>query len=270
MRIAISSLLLLVLPAYLHAQSAPDNQMMQQKYSRIERPSEQVLKDLEEKDKEVVSVSLEQRGRAVVVQTQDTPLTVENSAQLSKYAQRIPYEYEIELEDEDNATVNVQAQQLTAVKRWRDSEFPTKGDLTVVDSAYQQLDQRALGLVEADATDEDVRAFNEQLVVTKSTLIDAYRTAGDADLETQHEIIENYTELQRTGKALYGFNRDDRYPPETYRRIFENSRGSLAILETGHDVHCSGVLIARDFVLTNFHCVESSIAQDLRVRFDYE
>jgi V8-like Glu-specific endopeptidase len=228
------------------------------------------LKDLEEKDKEVVSVSLEQRGRAVVVQTQDTPLTVENSAQLSKYAQRIPYEYEIELEDEDNATVNVQAQQLTAVKRWRDSEFPTKGDLTVVDSAYQQLDQRALGLVEADATDEDVRAFNEQLVVTKSTLIDAYRTAGDADLETQHEIIENYTELQRTGKALYGFNRDDRYPPETYRRIFENSRGSLAILETGHDVHCSGVLIARDFVLTNFHCVESSIAQDLRVRFDYE
>jgi len=269
MRVILRGLILLALPAWVAGQPAPADQAMQQKYTSLERPAEEVLKELE-KNKQVVSVGLEQRGKDLVVQTQDAPLTVENSAQLSKYAQRIPYEYQLELEDEDSASVTVQAQQLTAVKRWRESEFPTKGDLTAVEDAYRQLDERALSIVPADATDEDVKAFNEQLGATKEQLIAAYRAAGDDDVETQHEIIENYTELQRTGKALYGLNRDDRYPPEAYRRIFENSRGSLAILQVGGDVHCSGVLIARDFVLTNQHCVDGFFVQELRVRFDYE
>jgi V8-like Glu-specific endopeptidase len=270
MRILTAVLVIFLVPIHTLAQTAPAGDRMQQKYNRIERPQEEVLKDLEENDKDVVSVSLEQHGRQLVLHTQDAPLEVANRAQFSKYAQSIPYEYEISLNDGQAATVTVQAQQLTAVKRWRDSQFATKGDLTTVDSAYQKLDQRALDVVSPEATDADVDAFREQLGVTKSELVNAYRDAGDADMETQHAIIGNYAEVQRAGKALYGRNRDDRYPPETYRRIFENSRGSLALLETGHDVHCSGVLIARDFVLTNYHCVETSIAQDLRVRFDYE
>lgn len=256
-----------IAPAIAAAQ--PTEAIQQQKYTRIERPSAEVLEALEQTEQEV-SVALEQRGAQLVVPTQDEPLKVENTEQFSKYAQRIPFEYQVALEDEDEATVSLKAEKLTAVKLWDESRFATKADLAAVENAYRQLDEQALELTSADATEQDVREFTRQLDMTKREIISAYRTAGDQDLETQHSLIENYSELQRTGKALYGLSRDDRYPPEAYQRIYENTRGSLAILQQDRDVHCSGVLIARDFVLTNQHCVEGFFLDDLRVRFDYE
>lgn len=264
---ALTLALLLGPPAIAAAQ--PAGEIQQQKYTRIERPAAEILRDLEQTEQEV-SVGLEQRGGQLVVPTQDAPLRVENTEQFSKYAQRIPFEFQLALEDEAEATVRVQAEQLTAVKHWDASRFATKSDLAAVESAYRRLDERALAVASAAATERDVQAFTRQLATTKQEIVQAYRAAGDGDVETQHNLIENYTELHRTGKALYGLNRDDRYPPEAYRLIYENSRGSLAILEQDRDVHCSGVLIARDHVLTNHHCVEEFFITALKVRFDYE
>lgn len=262
-------ILLSVLPAIALAQREQADRTIQQKYTRIERPAAEVLRELEQAEREV-SVGLEQRGAQLVVPTQDVPLAVQNSAELSKYAQRIPFEYQVTLEEEGDAGVRVQPEKLTAVQRWDESRFSTKESLTAVENAYRQLDERAITMASADATEQDAQAFGQQLKATKEELAVAYRAAGDSDMETQHRLIENYTELQRTGKALYGINRDDRYPPEAYQRIFENSRGSLAILRRNRDVHCSGVLMARDFVLTNHHCIEGFFTNELQVRFDYE
>ena len=267
----ISSLFLLLVPMLVHAQQDAASEIMrQQGYSRIQRPSRAVIDGLEEKDKEVISVGLEKRGADLVVQTQDAPLRVDNDEQFTKYAQRITYEYQLELKADDNTSVNVQAQQLTAVKRWQDSQFATKGNLTALDTAYQQLDQRGLEVAGAAATETDLKAFSDQIQVTKKELVSAYRVVDEADMQAQHQLIENFQEVHRTGKALYGTNRDDRYPPEAYQRIFDNSRGSLAILADGGEVHCSGVLVARDHVLTNKHCTDGFFPTELRVRFDYE
>ena len=268
-------LLLLVLAPYVSVQGQTDKSsimVQQQPYTRVQKSSDALIKDIGEKTTEVLSVGLVKRGKDTVVNTADTPLIVQNSEQLSDYAQRIPYEYQVQVDNADQGTVNVKAQQLTAVKRWQDTQFPSKGNFSALDDAYKELDRRALSIVDPAATNEDVKNFSESIEGTKQQLVTAYQRAVDVDddAESQRRFIQNFQELERTGKALYGLNRDDRYPPEAYQRIYANTRGSLAILSGNDEVHCSGVLIAEEYALTNEHCVEGFFLNDLKVRFDYE
>lgn len=246
--------------------------VQQQPYSRVQQKADVLIKDIGEKKTEVISVGIAKQGKDIVVNTTDTPLRVTNSEDLSKFAQRIPYEYEIEVDDAAEGTVNLKAQQLTAVKKWQETDFATKDDFTALENAYQALDQSALSIVRPEATAVDAQRFSRVLDRTKQELVAAYQRTIDtgADNDSQRQIIQNYQELERTGKALYGIARDDRYPPEAYQRIYANSRGSLALLSGSGDVHCSGVLIADEYALTNQHCTDGFFPNDLKVRFDYE
>ena len=92
MKAAITFVSLALLATAVDAQTRRfDDITAQQKYNRIELPAEDLVEQLEEAS-EVVSVSLEQRGRDMIVQTDDAALRIENSDEFSKYAQGLPYD----------------------------------------------------------------------------------------------------------------------------------------------------------------------------------
>lgn len=269
MKVAITFVSLALLATTADAQTRRfDDFTAQQKYNRIELPADELVKQLEEAP-EVVSVRLEQRGKDMIVQTDDRALRIENSDEFSKYTQRLPYDYRFEASDEEGA-VNASVEQLTAVQRWRDTDFATKGDFSNLQTAYDELDLSAIRIANANASDTDLEDFKLRLAETKGELISAYQVTDDADVDAQRRLVENYQEVERAGKALYGRARDDRYPPETYQRIYDNSRGALAIMSDEGGVHCSGVLIADEYALTNEHCTTRFFITELKVRFDYE
>ena len=74
--------------------------------------------------------------------------------------------------------------------------------------------------------------------------------------------------LRRLEKSLYG--RDDRYPPQTYERIYANSRGAFALRSRNEDKpRCSAVLIGEKLALTNNHCILEEAPDEFEALFDY-
>jgi V8-like Glu-specific endopeptidase len=84
-----------------------------------------------------------------------------------------------------------------------------------------------------------------------------------------YRIIVKQQELY-AGKAFY-INTDN-YIPDVYQEIYNNSKGSAAIFRRTDDKPlCSGVLIARDKILTCLHCITHIIyLNDLVAKFGYE
>lgn len=90
--------------------------------------------------------------------------------------------------------------------------------------------------------------------ITKRTLLDLFRNILEAE--------------EKYGKALYGF--DDSFYPETYQKIYENSKGGVAIkYKSSWEPHCSGSLISKSLVLTAKHCVSAGKTH-LETLFNYE
>jgi hypothetical protein len=58
----------------------------------------------------------------------------------------------------------------------------------------------------------------------------------------------------------------DVWHPWYYRRVFDNARSTVALNHAGGAVHCSGVLVGDDLVLTAAHCLADSTHQLRDVR----
>ena len=98
----------------------------------------------------------------------------------------------------------------------------------------------------------------------------AYRDAVErGDGEERRAAVRALADVRQELKAIYG--EYDNYPPWTYEQIFANSRSVVALAEAGqqNQALCSGVLIARDLVLTAGHCFKQHDPQELQVWFGF-
>ena len=102
-------------------------------------------------------------------------------------------------------------------------------------------------------------------------MVQAYKTLGASQRSEQRELVEQHAELRRLNKSLYGFDHDDRYPPQAYERIYANSRGAFALRARQEDKpRCSAVLISEKLALTNNHCILEEAPDEFEAVFDYE
>jgi hypothetical protein len=84
-------------------------------------------------------------------------------------------------------------------------------------------------------------------------------------------LVDQHAEVRRLQRDFFRKDYNERYAPETYQRIYANTRGASALRLKGEDLPlCSGVLIAKHLVLTNRHCVTHADATQMEVVFDYE
>lgn len=227
-----------------------------------------LLESVREAPERAVAVDLKQRGTTLLLQTEDGMVEVENEQTLSPYVQGLPLNYDLG-PGASAGKVTLRPQGVQASQTFEDSGLADK--YGALQAQFQRLDRSGVELARSDAGEPEVEAFAEQLERTREELVRSYRTAvAEGDLAEQRALLETFRSVQRTGKAIYGMRRDDRYPPQTYERIHANTKGSVAVLEEGQPVHCSGVLIGRALVLTNHHCIRHVFPDRLRVRFDYE
>jgi hypothetical protein len=108
-------------------------------------------------------------------------------------------------------------------------------------------------------------------MTTQQRVLESYQTIPTAQRQEQRVLVEQYSELRRAEKSLYGVNRDDRYPPQAYERIYANSRGAFALRVKNEPIpRCSAVLIGEKLALTNNHCILEDLPEELEAVFDYE
>lgn len=228
----------------------------------------ELLEAARDPGREQIAADLKMRGTELVVQAEDGEVLVENQQAFSPYVQGLPLKYELQPGSAATA-VKLQPRGVQASERFDGTGLGDKYDR--LQARFDQLDRSGVALAQPDAGEDEVEEFAAELDATREELVRSYRTAVAAeDLVEQRALLDTFRAVQRTGKAIYGLRRDDRYPPQTYERIHANSKGSVAILEEGQTVHCSGVLIGRDLVLTNHHCVRNVFPSRLRVQFDFE
>ncbi|MBX9602979.1 MAG: trypsin-like peptidase domain-containing protein [Bryobacteraceae bacterium] len=80
------------------------------------------------------------------------------------------------------------------------------------------------------------------------------------------EAIRSTRSIQIVEKQIY--NLYDNYPPEDYRKIYENTKGGVA-LAFNNVALCSAVLIGPDLVLTAGHCFKNQQWESAEVWFNY-
>ena len=136
---------------------------------------------------------------------------------------------------------------------------------------FEALSRVERVLIEVPDAEEALEELNEQTLNSERDIVQAYaqlvrRRQGAPVAERMGleddlaHLSELYREAKTLSKAIYGS--DDRYPPSTYEKIFQRSRGSVGIFALGASrPFCSGVLIARNVVLTCLHCTERAANQ---------
>jgi len=141
-----------------------------------------------------------------------------------------------------------------------------------VKAALQRdLSSRIVGAIRlgSDAPADDPM-IGESARTAERELDAAYRDAVErGDGEERRAAVRALADVRQELKAIYGDY--DNYPPWSYQQIFANSRSVVALAEPGqqNQALCSGVLIARDLVLTAGHCFKQHDPQDLQVWFDF-
>lgn len=106
----------------------------------------------------------------------------------------------------------------------------------------------------------------------EQSLVDAYAELPPEERKEQGRVlVDQHAELMRFEQDFFRTDHNERYPPQTYQRIYANTRGALALRIKGESQPlCSGVLVANHLALTNRHCVANVEAGQLEVVFDYE
>jgi len=213
-------------------------------------------------------VDIRQRGAKIVVQTEDKPIEVKNSKAVSPYVQGLPVEAKIDVLSQSQ--VELKDVSLEVTGKWQRAHDREKTGFDRINRAYERLDAVAERALAPQADEDDIKALQRAVGAANTAVVETYESLSESDEEGRREVLETFRDIRKTGKAIYGLHRDDRYVPQTYQRIYENSRGAIALGPTDQKPHCSGVLIGKDLVLTNHHCIETFFPTDLQVRFEYE
>ena len=215
-------------------------------------------------------------GRFVLVPDSEPDLAISlaNSRALSSTVVGLPVRVKLESSEEGVVARSIS---LEAVAEWSDGARST-GTHQGVDKVAADLRQasersfRSGGMGPGEALSEllaSSQALERELANALVSL--------PADRAQERTVLrENLKKARATSKALYA--RSDVYRPEAYRRIFDNSRGTVAIAVRGVDrPYCSGFLVATDAILTARHCLlvdpelpDEFDASELEVRFNYE
>lgn len=226
-----------------------------------------ITRQIERRGRAEVPVEVTKRGSRVVLQTADRSVAVSNPEVLSRDVRQLPVR--VSVTRGEAAAVRIDGVRLQAALAWEQRSSRTKSKFAAVTSAVTRVDTAAARALSPTGTEADFSSLKGEMRLAKREIVRAYRELpADATAE-QRVLVEQHSELRRADKALYV--RDDRYPPQTYSRIFETSRGSFALKERGAlEPRCSGVLIGDNLALTNNHCLLENIPQELEAEFDYE
>lgn len=217
----------------------------------------------------VVPVEITKQGDKVVLQTADSSVAVSNTEAVAQQVRQVPVQAAV-IEGPGDS-VQLQDVQLQATKRWNDLAPAQRAKYRSVDVAQRRLSDIAETALGAEATDADLLRLKRGAEDTERQLVQAYKTLGANQRSEQRELVEQHAEVRRLSKSLYGLGHDDRYPPQTYQRIYANSRGAFALRALQEEKpRCSAVLIGEKLALTNNHCILEETADELEAVFDYE
>ena len=217
----------------------------------------------------VVPVEITKQGGKVVLQTADSAVAVSNADAVAQQVRQVPVQAAVI--DGPGDSVQLQNVQLQATKRWNDLAPAQRAKYRNVDVAQRRMSSIAETALGADATDSDLLQLKRSAENTERQLVQAYKALDDSQRTEQRELVEQHAEVRRLNKSLYGLDHDDRYPPQTYQRIYANSRGAFALrARLEEKPRCSAVLIGERLALTNNHCVLEETPEEFEAVFDYE
>jgi V8-like Glu-specific endopeptidase len=240
------------------------DQIVQQRIS-----SPELNRALQTQRRVTVPVEVTKRGNDVVLQTADGTVQVSNPRFLGAQVRQLPVEAVVTRAADDS--VQVRKLDLQATTNWSRLPDDRKQRFSSLDVAQQQVAATADKALANDSTESDFRELKGAVETAENEVVLAYMSVPDSEREVQRELVEQHRELRRANKALYGYARDDRYPPGAYKLIYENSRGVFALhAEPEPGPRCSAVLIGDRLGLTNEHCILEESADELKAIFDYE
>jgi len=222
-----------------------------------------------------VPVEITKQGDKAVLQTADGAVRVANPNVIAQQVRQMPVQAVVSDAaggapgDAAGGAVHVQDVQLQASKKWNDRTSAWRAKYRRLDAAQRRLDAVAERALAPEATDVDLRQLKQATDAAQQQVVAAYKTLPESDRAEQRVLVEQHAELRRLEKSLYG--RDDRYPPQTYERIYANSRGAFALRAKREDKpRCSAVLIGERLALTNNHCILEEAPDEFEAVFDYE
>lgn len=216
-----------------------------------------------------VPVEISKRGEQVVLQTADAAVPVANPAAISRQVRQLPVQAVVT--EAPAGAVRLQDVRLQATKQWEELPDAQRARFPRLDAAQRQLDAAAEKALAPESTDADFRELKQRAETAEQQVVQAYKTLSSTQRIEQRALVEQHAELRRLNKSLYGYGRDDRYPPQTYERIFANSRGAFALRgKLEQKPRCSAVLVSQRYALTNNHCIREEAADEFEAVFDYE
>ncbi len=217
----------------------------------------------------VVPAQITKQGSNMVLQTADSAVKVNNADYLGQQVRQMPVQAVVGAGPGD--TVELKDVELQATKRWNDRSPAWRARYGKVDAAQKKLSEAAESALTAEASESDLKVLKQSVDETQQELVQAYQNLPAGQRREQRALVEQHAELRRLDKSLYGIDRDDRYPPQAYERIYANSRGSFALRVKGQDKpRCSAVLIGEKLALTNHHCILEEAPDEMEAVFDYE
>ena len=228
-------------------------------------------------DRVRVPVEVSRRGEEVVLQTSDDSVRVANPAAISQFVRQLPVRADVVRDGTD--VVQVRGVTLEASESWKQQWQKLgpreKRRYQRIDAAQRRVSVAADEALATDATEADLRQLDAAVDTAQQAVVAEYQVmrsdTDEAARVEQRVLVEQHRELQRASKGLYGLNRDDRYPPQAYQSIYDNSRGAFALRHVGEPKpRCSGVLISDHLGLTNNHCIGNELPEEFVVVFDYE
>lgn len=258
----LATTVLALVPDAADAQDAP----MEQRISK--RGMEQKMR--QQPQGASVPVEITKRGNKMVLQTADASVEVENTEYMAQQVRQLPVEAVI-TEGATEDSVRLSDLKLQANQRWQELPQAQRARYPRVEAAQRRLGEVSDTALGADATQDDLQQLKLAVDATERQVLVAYSQIPDSQRAEQRVLVEQHAELRRASKSLYGLNRDDRYPPQAYERIYANSRGAFALRVRGQDKpRCSAVLIGEKLALTNNHCILEEIPEEFEAVFDYE
>ena len=215
----------------------------------------------------VVPAEITRQGNAAVLQTRDAAVPVANPEVIAQQVRQMPVQATVV--DAPGDAVRVEEVELQASRKWNDLAPARRARHRNLDVAQRRLDNIAERALAPDASEADIHALRAATTEAQKQAVAAYQSLPEENREEQRELVEQHAELRRLEKSLYG--RDDRYPPQTYERIYANSRGAFALHAKREDKpRCSAVLIGQKLALTNNHCIFEEAPDEFEALFDYE